>query len=67
MTTLHRRQRPPYMPLGVTHQGRHPDRTEPNGMGVDDDSLSAAKGIVLALITSLAIWGVSAAIWVSLR
>ena len=61
MPTLHRRQHPPYIPRGLDHQGRHPEAAEAStDMGVDDDALACASGIVRALLWALAIWLVGA-------
>lgn len=61
MTTFFRRQHPPYIPRGIDHQGRQPEAAQAcTDMGVDDDALACASGIVRALLWSLAIWLVGA-------
>jgi hypothetical protein len=60
---LHR----PYIPSGCDQQGRHPQAAEAcTDMGVSDDALAAASGIVRALLWSLAIYAAGIATWMAL-
>ena len=57
MTTLHRRQHPPYIAHGLDHQGRLEVPAEAcTDMGVEPDDLACASGIVRAVMWALAIW-----------
>jgi hypothetical protein len=57
---LHR----PYIPEGCDQQGRHQQAAEAcTDVGVDDDDLACASGIVRALMWSLVMWFVGACMW----
>jgi hypothetical protein len=57
---LHR----PYIPTGCDQQGRHHQAAEAcTDIGVDDDDLAAASGIVRAVLWSLAFYFGAALLW----
>ncbi len=57
----------PYIPSGCDQQGRHPQAAEAcTDVGVDDDDLACASGIVRALVWSLAIYAVGIVAWMVL-
>lgn len=59
MPTMYRRQRSPYVPLGVSQQGRRPELDyEP------DESLDAASGILVGIVAALTMWACIALLWV---
>ena len=50
----------PYIARGLDHQGRNPTAAEAcTDMGVDDDALACATGIVRVALWAAAIWLVS--------
>ena len=64
MKTRHFPDAPPRIPRGLDYQGRHPEAAESaTEIGVDDDSLSAACGIIRAAMWALAIWLVGIVTW----
>jgi hypothetical protein len=56
-----------YIPAGCDQQGRHPQAAEAcTDMGVADDDLACASGIVRALLWSLAIYCAAIVAWMVL-
>ena len=66
--TRYRELHRPYIPAGCDQQGRNPQAAEAcTEMGVDDDQMATARGIVWATILSLALWGVGALVFLALN